>query len=174
MNAKRPKIPLEKLEKSTFERVISFLSMLIFLGSLAFLALVWGDIPDRVPAHFNFSGEVTRHGSQWELLILPIIGLVIYLSMHLLEKYPHMHNYPIEITESNAEEAYKISRSMLGMLKNTILVIFSFIMINASVIALGWGDGVASLILPLVFLGTGLPIIIAIVKLVKLSLRDGT
>jgi hypothetical protein len=89
--------------------------------------------------------------------------------MHVLEKYPHLHNYPIEITESNAEEAYRISRSLIGFIKNFILILFALGMINSMIIALEWGEGIGLVFLPLVLLGTGLPIIRALVKLMKIN-----
>ncbi|MBU9723693.1 MULTISPECIES: DUF1648 domain-containing protein [Bacillaceae] len=168
-NSNRPKIPLEELEKSAFERFLSIISILIFLGSVVFLVVIWSNLPDQVPAHFGATGEVNRHGSIWELVVLLAVGAVLYVLMHVLEKYPHLHNYPVEITELNAAEAYRISRTLIGTLKNVILILFSVLMVNSTVIALGWGDGIGILLLPLVLLGTGLPTIIALVRLVKLA-----
>lgn len=89
--------------------------------------------------------------------------------MHVLEKYPHLHNYPIEITEANAKEAYQISRSLIGTIKNVILILFAVLLINSMIIALDWGEGIGILLLPLIFVGTGIPIVIAIIKLIKLG-----
>ncbi|QGG47705.1 DUF1648 domain-containing protein [Heliorestis convoluta] len=168
-NSDRPKITLKKIKKSVFERFLSIISILLFIGSVVFLIVMWSKLPVQVPAHFGITGEITRHGSKWELVILLIVGAGLYLLMHVLEKYPHLHNYPIEITESNAEEAYRISRSLTVYIKNIILLLFALVMINSMIIALGWGEGIGFVLIPLVFLGTGLPIIRALVKLMKLN-----
>lgn len=47
-----------------------FLPLIITLISLNFL-------PDLIPAHYGFNGEVTRWGSKYESLIIPISGLVV-------------------------------------------------------------------------------------------------
>ncbi len=40
------------------------------------VSLVWLQfLPDRVPLHYNFAGEIDRWGSKWELLLLP--GIVV-------------------------------------------------------------------------------------------------
>ncbi|WP_245741861.1 DUF1648 domain-containing protein [Anaerobacillus arseniciselenatis] len=168
-NSDRPKISIKKLKKSVFEQLLSIVSILLFIGSVVFLVVMWSELPVQVPGHFGITGEVTRYGSRWELVVLLIVGAGLYLLMHVLEKYPHLHNYPIEITESNAEEAYRISRSLIVYIKNIILILFALMMINSMIIALGWGEVIGFVLLPLVFLGTGLPIIRAIVKLMKLN-----
>lgn len=41
------------------------------------LTLVWLQfLPDRVPLHYNFAGEIDRWGSKWEYLLLPGIALL--------------------------------------------------------------------------------------------------
>lgn len=168
-NTNRPIIPLEKLKKSVFEQFLSIISILLFIGSVIFLIVMWDKLPANVPAHFGITGEVTRHGSKWELVILLVVGAGLSMLMHKLEKYPHLHNYPIEITESNAEEAYRISNSMILYIKNLILILFALILINSVIIALGWGKGIGFVLIALVFWGTILPVIFAMVKLMKLN-----
>lgn len=46
-----------------------FLPLILTLLSLNFL-------PDLIPAHYGFNGEVTRWGSKYESLIIPISGFV--------------------------------------------------------------------------------------------------
>ncbi|HHY15750.1 MAG TPA: DUF1648 domain-containing protein [Firmicutes bacterium] len=50
-----------------------------FLGVFPVLlaALAVNYLPEKVPAHYNFAGEVTRYGSKWEVFILPLITLLI-------------------------------------------------------------------------------------------------
>lgn len=165
----RPKVDLKKLEKTTFQRFLSIASLLFFIGSVIFLIVIWGELPDKVPAHYGFSGEVTRYGGKWELLILPIISIFLYVFMHIVAKYPHKHNYPIEITEENAEEAYRISYWLISVMKDIILITFSFLLLNSIIVALEWGTGMSILFLPLILLGTGIPLIWGLVKMSKLN-----
>ncbi|MDG5788573.1 DUF1648 domain-containing protein [Evansella sp. AB-P1] len=168
-NSNRPKIPLEKLQKSTMVRFLDITSILVFVGSVIFVVIMWSNVPDQVPAHFGFSGEVTRFGSKWELMIIPVVGLFLYLLLQFLESKPHLHNYPIKITETNAEDAYRISRSMVVVMKNIILIMFTVMMINSMIIAMEWGEGIGFVLLPLILLGTGVPIVIALIKLAMLK-----
>jgi len=44
-------------------------------------------LPDKIPAHYGFDGNVTRFGSKYELLIMPIITIGMFFIWLLLEKH---------------------------------------------------------------------------------------
>lgn len=44
-------------------------------------------LPDRIPAHYDFSGNITRYGSKYETLIIPIVAIVLCFFWLLLEKH---------------------------------------------------------------------------------------
>ena len=53
--------------------------------------LVLRELPAVIPAHYDFAGNVTRFGSKYELLILPVILLLVsfgsrFLLLHLRRK----------------------------------------------------------------------------------------
>ena len=53
--------------------------------------LVLRELPAEIPAHYDFAGNVTRYGSKYELLILPVILLLVsfgsrFLLLHLRRK----------------------------------------------------------------------------------------
>jgi len=48
-------------------------------------------LPDQVPAHFGFDGNVTRYGSKYEQLITPAFALFMLPSFALTEKYAKKH-----------------------------------------------------------------------------------
>ena len=81
----RPKL---KIEKTKSEMVWDLIGYLSYLGSIAFLILIWNSLPAEVPAHFNAAGEVDRWGSKTELLILTVIGALVAGSMQVVERFP--------------------------------------------------------------------------------------
>jgi len=157
----RPKL---KIAKTKGEWAWDIIGYLFYIGSIIFLITIWSKLPEEVPAHYNAAGEVNRWGSKWELLILPGIGLFMIILMELFEKHPEMHNYPKRFNESNAEQFYLHSRKMINQLKSICLIIFALILIESVSIALGWGNGFGKWMLPLLIVGTGLPIVFGIMK----------
>lgn len=163
---KRPKL---KIPKTKSEWVWDIIGYLFYIGSILFLVFVWGDLPDKVPAHFNGAGEVDRWGSKGELFILPVIALFILVLLQILEKFPEAHNYPARLNETNAAQFYLSSRKLLNKTKNICLIIFSAILFESVSIAMGWGGGIGKWFIPLLIIGTGFPIIQGILEQRKIK-----
>ena len=50
------------------------------------MTLIWLQfLPERIPAHYNFAGEIDRWGSKWESLLLPGVVLVMGLIFLLVD-----------------------------------------------------------------------------------------
>ncbi|SDZ08750.1 DUF1648 domain-containing protein [Bacillus sp. 166amftsu] len=162
----RPKI---KIQKTKSERIWDIIGYSSFLLSIIFLIITWGNLPKQVPVHYNGAGVVDRWGTKWELLILPGIGVFILLLMQALEKFPEVHNYPRRFNKSNAEKFYLNSRKAVNQLKNICLFIFALIQYESISIALGWGNGFGKLLIPIVIIGTGIPIVIGIMRQRKIK-----
>lgn len=127
--------PVLKLPKTLSEKILDSLSILFLLGIYAFIIVNWSEIPDRVPTHFNFAGEPDGWGGKGSVLILPIIATFLFKTMFILGKFPHIHNYPVEVTPENAEGIYRISRKMLivmNFLMTFFLSIGAFEMVNVA------------------------------------------
>ncbi|RHW38421.1 DUF1648 domain-containing protein [Lysinibacillus yapensis] len=165
---KLPYRPILKLPKTKFEKIMDILGLAIFTGAILYLIVHWTDIPDRIPAHFNWDGEVDRWGSKVELIILPCIGLFLFIFLSLLEKAPHMHNYPHRLNEANVKQFYLNSRKMLNAIKNICLAMFAFILIKMVRVSLGKIDSLGIWILPIVIIAVTATMVIGIYKQSKI------
>ena len=155
----RPKINIPKTKS---EWIFDSIGYSLYFGSIIFLIFVWGRLPEEVPGHYNALGEVDRWGSKWELLILPGVGAIIIILMQTIEKFPEVHNYPNRLNESNVKQFYLHSRKLVNQLKNICLLIFALILFESVSIALGWGSGFGLWFLPIIIIGTGIPITLGI------------
>ncbi|MFJ7737024.1 DUF1648 domain-containing protein [Lysinibacillus sp. NPDC097287] len=161
--------PILDLPKTKSEKVWDWIGGGIFLASILYIIIMWGQLPDEVPGHFNGAGEVDRWGSKVELFILPFIGLFLWILLGLLEKAPHMHNYPARLNENNVEAFYLNSRKILNDVKNYCLIIFAVISFQMVRIALGDAQSLGWWFLPLVIIGTAYPIIKGLVMNTKIK-----
>lgn len=132
---KLPYRPVLKLPKTKGEKLFDFFGVILFIASIVYLVVQWGDIPDKIPAHFNSAGEVDRWGSKGELFILPSIGFFLHVLLSLLEKAPHMHNYPKRLNEQNVEQFYLQSRKLLNAVKNICLLMFAYLTVQIARVA---------------------------------------
>ncbi|CAM3990386.1 DUF1648 domain-containing protein [Mesobacillus zeae] len=129
-------------------KVLNAMALLAFAGSILYLLFQWSSLPDQVPTHYNAAGEPDDWGGKSFILIPPMIGLLIWVGSSFLEKRPQYHNY-IGINEENRERLYKNSSHMLNILKNEILLFFSFGILNDIRVANGKGSLLGSWELPL-------------------------
>jgi len=58
----------------------------IILLPLIYAAYVWNKMPEKVPVHWNLSGEIDRYGDKMELLIIILLPLIIYLLFLIIPK----------------------------------------------------------------------------------------
>ena len=155
----RPKLTISL---SNLDKKIELLSKL-FLGILWAITLVaFFNLPDIIPTHFNAKGEVDDYGSKLTLFILPVIATLLYLLLTLINKYPHVFNYPTTITSQNAEQQYTFATKMLRYVKLAIILIFSGITLFTFLTSKGIANGLGWWFLPLCFCLLYLPIVVAI------------
>lgn len=166
MITERPKL---NIPITLGERIWNIVGYASYLSSVFLLIYVWDRLPDQVPAHFNALGEVDRWGSKWMLSLLPLIGLILFIMMRLLEKYPHVHNYPERLNHSNASAFYLNSRKLINQIKNISLLFFAILLFESIAIAMGWSGGLGKWFLPLMIFGLGAPIVVALLRQRKIK-----
>lgn len=123
-NQNRPRI---ELEPSLGERVFLMLTLVIYLIWIGWLIFQWPSLPAKVPAHFGVDGEITRWGSKWEMLTLPVVAGLMTALMLWLRNKPEWHNYPVNITEENAPFYYRMSRNLLTFISFVIVAGFAWL-----------------------------------------------
>ena len=87
--------------------------------------LVLRELPAEIPVHFDFVGNITRWGSKYELLILPVILLLVSFGSRFPLLYFHRK---AEQAESDKEkQAAAANAKVLGMVILSQTVILSCI-----------------------------------------------
>lgn len=119
----------EKVSFTTAQKISEVLSVLTIIFLFGYLILNWGEIPERIPTHYNAIGEVDNWGSKGSILMLPIIGIFLYLVITLMSFMPYAWNVPIKVTENNYIKVYKNTRSVICYTKLIILGLFTYITI---------------------------------------------
>ena len=147
--------PVLKLPFSPGELVLEFAAGagLAWLVGLALLS--YDSLPASIPTHFGLGGEPDGWGPRWTILILPAVGLLLYVVLTVMARFPHRLNYLWEVTEANASGQYRLARTFLGALKVEIVWFFGYIKFTTIQIVMGDAPGLVPVFLPL-FLGTTL------------------
>lgn len=141
----RPKL---EIPLSSFEIVIQLVSILGIVVIFLTLLLSWTKIPGEIPTHFGASGSADGWGGKSSLLFLPILMLVLYAMLSVIERFPQAYNYLGEITEQNAEFQYRNARMMISSLKVEIIFLFGYIEWKTVQVALNKSAGLGMGFMP--------------------------
>lgn len=169
LNSNLPYRPIIHIPKTKIEKISDCVGFGLFFLSLLYVLINWNVIPEKIPAHFNGSGEVDRWGSKYEIIILPIIGIFQFVLMSLLEKAPHMHNYPKRINESNVEQFYLQSRKLLNVVKNLCSIMFAYLIVQIVRVSKGDIQSLGIGFLPILLVVMTIVIIIGILQQKKIN-----
>lgn len=108
------------------------LLLLITIIPVVYLFIVWKELPDQVPIHWNFQGEVDQYGSKASLgWIILLINVPIYLLMLFLPKIAAKQ----ESIERMGKKYYRL-RLILQLFLSTLVFIILLVSSGATQIAI--------------------------------------
>lgn len=130
MASARPRLTIPR---SIVEIVCEAASVAGVLLGLLTATYAWPQLPDSIPTHFNFAGDADGWGGKGGLFILPAVAGGLYALLTALSFVPHIWNYPVRITEENAERQYKLGRTFVAVLK--VELVWTFVAIEWALVA---------------------------------------
>ena len=121
-----------KIKNNTIDKGMEGICLALLIGIVGYLILNWASIPQKVPLHYDWAGNIDRWGSKMELLILPIVSWLLYLFVTFIEQIPQVWNTGVTVTEENKMHVY---RTLKYMLKSTkLIMVLDFTFLNVSTI----------------------------------------
>ncbi|NCT92111.1 DUF1648 domain-containing protein [Cellulomonas sp. APG4] len=97
-------------------RAMVAVGWLLTLGGAGVVALRMPSLPDEVPLHYGATGTVDGWGDPAALWGLVALWVVLQVMLTVLVRMPHVHNYPVTVTEENAPTLYRLSQELLGVM----------------------------------------------------------
>jgi uncharacterized membrane protein len=160
----RPKIkPIPSASDKFVETLGWALIVLLWLAVI----ISFNSLPDTIPIHFDGTGKVDGYGSKYTIFLLPIIATVLFSGMSVLNNFPYILNYPVEITEENAAAQYNNAVKMIRYLKLSIVLVFIVITIETLLTVNRKSSSLGIWMLPLILAIVFIPLIYFIVKSIK-------
>jgi uncharacterized membrane protein len=142
----KPKI---RVESTNVKKLLELVSIAGIIYIAYVLLRAWGSIPEKVPSHFGIDGSPDAYAGKESLLMLPVISIVIYIVITVLDRYPHLFSYLWRITPENAYRQYQLAGTMLSAMKAEVIWIFNYITLTAIKISMGNSEGLSPLFLPI-------------------------
>ncbi|RZS94838.1 DUF1648 domain-containing protein [Cecembia calidifontis] len=140
--------PIIKLERSALDKIMEGLGFLALVLLLVLPIYYYPELPDRIPRHYDASGQITAFGGKGMIWVMPILGLITYAGLFFLNKIPHLFNYPSTITPENAERQYRMATRLIRTLNVIIVVTFLYTTYATIQNAIGNQEGLGKEFMP--------------------------
>ena len=102
---------------SIFDWALEVIGALFILVTWYLLLTNYWVLPEKVPVHYDFWGNPNIYSNKELIWLVPILMTAVYVGIYLLNKIPHLLNYPISVTDTNASKLYKINLRKLRIIR---------------------------------------------------------
>lgn len=124
LNSKRPRI---KVPFESVDIIMESISIVLLILMWLYVLIEYPKLPDSIASHFNANGEPDGYGQKTFIWLMPSIAMIMYIGMFTLNKFPHLHNYMVNITEENALKNYRFSTKIVRVVNMLTIALFSYI-----------------------------------------------
>lgn len=94
-------------------------------------------LPDVIPTHFDFSGQPDSYGTKSEALWTSGVMLALLCLLTWLSTKPAALNYPIWVTERNAQAVYREGERMMVLTGIAVLMLYADLALSFARIGTG-------------------------------------
>jgi len=136
--------PKIEVTRSREDKILDIVGFLMLAGMLVYAMVNYGNLPDEIPTHFGFNGKPDNFSPKFNVFVVPIIGLLLYTVMYLLNHVPHLFNYPTDITIENAPQQYRAATKAIRILNVFLAAIFFYLTFAIIRTAKGLQEGLGS------------------------------
>ena len=132
-----------KVNMTAFQNLIHGLSILLLIIMCIYVIIIWNDIPNKIPIHYNELGEVDMWGRKILVWFLPILGFIMYLYIGSGVVTLDTIKVPVIMDVMSKEGIMSSMNTLAEVYKVEIMVILFYMVVN-----IGNNHSIPSLILP--------------------------
>jgi uncharacterized membrane protein len=160
----RPKL---KIQLTPTDQALELLGWGVLLALWIWTGTSYSSLPDTIPTHFNAAGEADGFERKASIVGLPVIATLLYIGLTLLNRVPHIFNFPTPVTEDNALKQYTNATRMIRYLKLILVLVFAGISFQTIQQANGEAAGLGVWFLPVTLGAIFLPLLYFVINSIK-------
>jgi uncharacterized membrane protein len=157
---KRPRV---KIELNYHDIIVDWIGWGLLAVIWFFAIFGYLYLPETIPVHFDVAGKPDGYGDKISILFIPLLTTALLAGMTILNRYPHIFNYPVKITEQNVVRQYRSATLLIRWLKLFIALIFSIILLSIYSSALDEQTNAMQWMIPMITLLTFVPVIVYLI-----------
>lgn len=117
-------LPLKLGITSNLHAIMLIICLLGVIFHWIYLLYHFASLPNIIPIHFDGQGKANGFGNKYTLILLPFIHSIISIGLWWMVQHPHQLNYPITITNENANKKYAQTIFILDVIHIGITILF--------------------------------------------------
>lgn len=161
--------PIFIIVRTKSDNIIEYIAIGTLISIWVYVFFSYFKLPETIPIHFNLSGEVDGYGNKGILFLLAVIPTIISVGLTVLNNYPHLFNYTVEITAENAKKQYTFATRMIRYLKLCICILFAAILFEVNMSAVHSSNTFGPWFIPVAIVLVLSPIVFFIIKSRKMK-----
>lgn len=119
--------PILNIPLTRTDQILEILGFLGIISLWLLTAFVYPRLPEAIPTHFNFKGEVDNYGDRNMVWLIPGVAVALFTLLTILNRHPYQFNYFVKITKENALLQYTFASRMIRTLKLSLIIIFNLL-----------------------------------------------
>lgn len=128
MNHNHPKV---NPPRTAVDLSLEAVAVALLLALVGYVAANYASLPERIPMHFNASGQPDGWGHRSAIWLIPGISLALNVLLLVVSFIrPWYWNIPVRVTTENAAAVYRVTRRLLSNLRIVMTLMFSGITIG--------------------------------------------
>lgn len=119
------------------DRILEVVAWLLLVVLSVVAVYAHGELPEIIPVHFDIHGRPDVYGDKTSIFILPVIGFLLLVVIHLLLRYSPAARKAVRETSVRAAKKYRIATRMIRIVKAAVLADFIIITATIWLVAMG-------------------------------------
>ena len=121
-----------KVQSTNLEKLCLSASIALAAGMFIYVFTLWDSLPQKLPTHFDFSGQADAWGGKESIWLLPTIYLGMVMTSLFIRKFPERMRIPLKQTGEQKRRTTVLALEMVSILNLQLGLMFIYI-IDSSV-----------------------------------------
>ncbi len=164
--ADRPRI---RPEKEPVDFLLEITGMILVVAIVIITALKYHGLPEQIPTHFNASGQPDDYSNKSMIWFLAGITVVMFTGLSVLNRFPYIFNFPVNITPENAERLYRHATRSMRLINLLTTIMFFYLTWQSIAVATGKAAGLGMWFLPITVIAITMVTIYMVIRMYQLK-----
>lgn len=127
--------PRIRPELTWTDRLLDGLVVALLIGLWAYALGAFRHLSLVIAVHFDAMGRPDGYGGKISVLLMPALATLMAMGMFVINRFPHVFNYPVKITPENASYQYALATRLMrwiNLLSTLLLGMVTYIIVASA------------------------------------------